>query len=147
MLIPRRKTPALTLPLVGGGEFDLDRQEAERGTLLVVHRGAHCPICAGYLRELDRLTPEFEAKGVRTLALSTDTRERAEEMTQRLELKVLRMAYGLKLQTARDWGLYISTGRGKTSIGIEEPALFAEPGVFLVWADRTLYFASIQTMP
>jgi hypothetical protein len=43
--------------------------------------------------------------------------------------------------------LYISTGRGKTSIGIEEPALFNEPGLFLVRPDGTLYSASIQTMP
>ena len=31
------------------------------------------------------------------------------------------------LGSAREWGLYISTSRGTTSIGIEEPALFAEP--------------------
>ncbi|MFN7087813.1 MAG: AhpC/TSA family protein, partial [Burkholderiales bacterium] len=39
------------------------------------------------------------------------------------------------------------TGRGKTSMGIEEPALFSEPGVFLVRPDRTLYWAAVQTMP
>ncbi len=48
---------------------------------------------------------------------------------------------------ARAWGLYISTGRGKTSIGIEEPALFSEPGLFLVRPDGTLYAASVNTMP
>ena len=36
------------------------------------------------------------------------------------------------LSKAKEWGLYISTSRGMTSIGIEEPALFSEPGVFLV---------------
>jgi hypothetical protein len=34
-----------------------------------------------------------------------------------------------------------------TSTGVEEPALFSEPGLFLVRADGTLYFASVQTMP
>ena len=34
-----------------------------------------------------------------------------------------------------------------TSAGVEEPALFSEPGLFLVLPDRTLYFASVQTMP
>ena len=56
-------------------------------------------------------------------------------------------AHSLPLATARDWGLFISTGRGKTSIGIEEPALFSEPGLFLVSPDRSLYFSSVQTMP
>jgi nitric oxide reductase subunit B len=35
----------------------------------------------------------------------------------------------------------------KTSIGIEEPALFSEPGVFLVRPDGTLYYGAVQTMP
>jgi hypothetical protein len=47
----------------------------------------------------------------------------------------------------RTWGLYISSSRGKTSAGVEEPALFTEPGLFLVRSDGTLYFASVQTMP
>jgi len=37
--------------------------------------------------------------------------------------------------------------RGKTSIGIEEPPLFNEPGVFLVKPDGTLYYGAVQTMP
>jgi hypothetical protein len=41
----------------------------------------------------------------------------------------------------------VSTGRGKTSAGVEEPALFSEPGLFLVRPDGTLYFATVQTMP
>ena len=44
-------------------------------------------------------------------------------------------------------GTLNSLGFDSTSIGIEEPALFSEPGVFLVRADGTLYFASVQTMP
>ena len=34
-----------------------------------------------------------------------------------------------------------------TSTGIEEPALFAEPGVFIVRPDGTLYDGAVQTMP
>ncbi len=30
---------------------------------------------------------------------------------------------------------------------MEEPALFSEPGVFLVRADGTLYYGAVQTMP
>jgi hypothetical protein len=44
-------------------------------------------------------------------------------------------------------GLYVSSGKGKTSVGVEEPEYFVEPGLFLIRSDRTLYFATIQTMP
>ena len=56
-------------------------------------------------------------------------------------------AVGVPLAVARQWGLYISASRGKTSIGIEEPALFAEPGVFIVRPEGTLYYGAVQTMP
>ena len=57
------------------------------------------------------------------------------------------MGYGLKLDVARQWGLYISTSRGLTSIGIEEPALFFEPAIYIVRPDTTLYYSAVQTMP
>ena len=61
--------------------------------------------------------------------------------------ETLRIAYDLPLAKAREWGLYISTSRGTTSIGIEEPALFAEPGLFMVTPEQNLYYGSVQTMP
>lgn len=57
------------------------------------------------------------------------------------------MGYGLKLDVAQQWGLYISTSRGLTSIGIEEPTLFSEPAVYIVRPDSTLYYGAVQTMP
>ncbi|MEM8631726.1 MAG: peroxiredoxin-like family protein [Pseudomonadota bacterium] len=147
MLMPRQKTPDLTLPLLGGGTFDISNDGAERGTVVCFYRGLHCPICATYLAELEKLTPEFEKRGVKTVAISTDGDERTQAMADKIAAKNLRFAYDLTLEKAREWGLYISTSRGKTSIGIEEPALFSEPGLFLVNADQTLYYMSVQTMP
>ena len=68
-------------------------------------------------------------------------------MAEKIKASHLRFAYGLNLGNARAWGLYISASRGKTSIGIEEPALFSEPGVFMVRPDGTLYYGNVQTMP
>jgi len=147
MLMPRQKTPDLNLPLIGGGRFDLASEASERGTVVCFYRGLHCPICATYLKELERLTPEFASRGVNTLAVSTDGQDRAQAMADKIGASSLRFAYDLPLAQARDWGLYISTSRGTTSIGIEEPALFAEPGLFLINPDQTLYYMSIQTMP
>jgi peroxiredoxin len=148
MLMPRKPTPPLSLPLVGGGRFDLDADPgAERGTLLVVYRGLHCPLCVPYLQDLDAIAPGLAARGVTALALSTDDGERAAAMRDKAGAKAVRFAHSLPLAEARAWGLYLSTGRGRTSAGVEEPALFAEPGLFLVGPRRALYFVSVQNMP
>ncbi|MEM9197541.1 MAG: peroxiredoxin-like family protein [Pseudomonadota bacterium] len=147
MLTPRQKTSNLTLPLTAGGEFDLASDGGSRGTLVVFYRGLHCPICVPYLQELGKLTPEFEARGVNTIAISSDTAERAAEMEAKVKEPALRFAHSLTLPAARDWGLFVSAGIGKTSIGLEEPALFSEPGLFLVHPDLSLYFSAVQTMP
>ncbi|WP_422377008.1 peroxiredoxin-like family protein [Roseibium sp.] len=147
MLVPRQSVPALTVETLENGTFDLSGDGADFATLVVFYRGLHCPICATYLKELGRLTEDFAAKGVKTIAISSDDQDRAQKMSDKVAQPGLRFGYGLPLTVARAWGLFISTSRGTTSIGIEEPALFSEPGVFLVKPDGTLYFASVQTMP
>lgn len=148
MPMPRQTVSDLSLPLVGGGTFTLSKEGAARGTILCFYRGLHCPVCATYLKELERLTPDFAKRGVTTVAISSDREDRAAAMAEKIGASALRVAYDLPLATARnDWGLYISTSRGKTSIGIEEPALFSEPGLFLINPDQTLYYQSTQTMP
>ena len=142
MLIPTKPVPALELPLVGGGTFDLASPGTERGTILTFYRGLHCPICATYLKDLERLTPEFQSRGFGTLAISCDTAEKAEAMAGKVGVDALRVAHSLPLAEARDWGLYISSARNDA-----EPAHFSEPGTFVVNADGTLYFASVQSMP
>jgi hypothetical protein len=78
---------------------------------------------------------------------SSDDADRAQAMADKIKASHLKIGYGLSLKSAREWGLYISASKGKTSIGIEEPALFSEPGVFIVRPDGTLYYGSTQTMP
>ena len=62
-------------------------------------------------------------------------------------MKNINLGYGVSAEQAQAWGLHRSAGRGKTSIGIEEPAEFSEPGLFLVRPDNTLYWAQVSTMP
>ena len=147
MLIPRQKTPNLEVETLAHGKFDLQTETPENFSLIVFYRGLHCPICANYLKELVKLVPEFEEKGVSIIAISSDEKDRAQEMSTKISSSNLRIGHGLSLANAREWGLSISTSRGKTSLGIEEPDLFNEPGVFLVRPDQTLYYASVQTMP
>ena len=147
MLMPRQKVPDLSVPLVGGGTFDLSAEETVRGTVVCFYRGLHCPLCATYLTEFEKLVDDFAERGVGSVAISSDGEERALGMKDKIGATRLRFGYDLGLAKAREWGLYISTSRGKTSIGIEEPALFAEPGLFLINPDQTLYYMSVQTMP
>jgi len=147
MLIPRQPVPPLAAETVAHGRFDLAAETPDHFSLVVFYRGLHCPICAKYLIELERLVPEYEKRGVSVVALSSDTAERGRAMADKIKAANLRVGYGVDLATARAWGLYVSESRGKTSIGIEEPARFAEPGVFLVRPDGTLYYGAVQTMP
>ena len=146
-LLPRYPVPALNVPLVGGGRFVLGASPGEKFDLVVFYRGLHCPVCTKYLLELERLAPEFVARGVQVVAVSSDLESRGREMAEKVKASVVKFGYGLSLRSARQWGLYISTSRGKTSIGIEEPTLFSEPGVFLIRPDGTLYYGAVQTMP
>ena len=147
MLIPHQKTPNLQLPTLDHGDFDLSTENFERGTVICFYRGLHCPICAPYLNEFQKRVADFAERGVGSIAISSDGKDRARMMAEKIGADTLRFGYDLSLTTARDWGLYISTSRGKTSIGIEEPALFSEPGLFMVTPEQSLYYGSVQTMP
>ncbi|MEO1103919.1 MAG: AhpC/TSA family protein, partial [Pseudomonadota bacterium] len=96
---------------------------------------------------LEKLLPKFAEKGIEVVALSTDTAERAEKAKADWNLPNLQIGHSVPLQKAREWGLYVSSGIGTTSIGVEEPAHFAEPAIYFVRTDGTLYFGSSQTMP
>tara|TARA_A100001391_G_scaffold191513_1_gene164913 strand:+ start:4306 stop:4947 length:642 start_codon:yes stop_codon:yes gene_type:complete len=146
-LMPRQKVPALSVPLVGGGTWSLADQTPENFTMVVFYRGLHCPICGKYLKDLDDKLADFAKRGVNVIVLSSDTQDRAETAREKWALENLDLGYGLSLEQAREWGLYISSSNGVTSSGFEEPALFSEPGLFLVRPDGTLYFGTVQTMP
>ncbi len=141
-LMPRQPVPDLSVSVVGDDQWTLTEQRPDQFTMVVFYRGLHCPVCAKYLRELEDLLPEFTARGVQSIALSTDTQERAEQAKANWQLDGLTVGYGLDLHVARQWGLYLSASRGAA-----EPAIFNEPGVFLIRPDHTLYYGSTQTMP
>lgn len=149
MLVPRTKVPDLKLDTVAHGSFDLASacSSSAQGVVLCFYRGLHCPLCANYLTELERLVDDFAGKGVTCVAVSSDDKDRAQQMAEKVKADKLAVAYGLELGHARDWGLYISKSIGTTSIGIEEPELFSEPGLFMVSPEQSLYYGSVQTMP
>jgi len=141
-LIPNQPVPELDLPLVSGKRFRLSEEKPAAFTLVVFYRGLHCPICKGYLTELQRHQEDLTTLGVTSIAISSDTAEKAERSTTDWGLDRLDLAYGIPVSDGREWGLYVSK-----AISDKEPAEFLEPGLFLIRPDRTLYAASVQTMP
>jgi len=142
MLIPNKVVPPLSLPLVDGPTFDLHASAPRAMTMIAVYRGLHCPLCKTYLGDIEKNLDGFAELGVEAVAVTTDNNDRARQAKAEWELTRLPMAHSLAIETARSWGLYISS-----AIREAEPSLFAEPGLFLIRPDKTLYAASVQTMP
>ncbi|GJL81945.1 MAG: thioredoxin peroxidase [marine bacterium B5-7] len=138
---PRQQTPALQVDTFDG-RWNLHEIQPDNFSLIVVYRGLHCPVCKSSLRDLDRKHDEFSKRGVEVIAISGDTKERAQRSVDEWGIKQVTVGYGLTESTARSWGLYVSEG-----INEKEPARFFEPALFLVRQDGTLYAASIQSMP
>lgn len=145
--LPNQLVPDLSVPLVGGPRWRLCDQKPQHFTMLVFYRGLHCSECKAYLTEAEARLKEFRGRGVSVIALSSDSEERGIATEKTWSLEFLPLAYGVTPRQARSYGLYLSRGRGVTQLGLEEPALFVEPGLFLIRPDRTLFFASVQNMP
>lgn len=143
MIIPGQPVPALDLPLTIGAQYDLAKQHPKNFTLVMFYRGKHCPICRGYLKELAGKLGDFSERGINVVAASMDSKERAQIVHEKWDTGDVPLAYGMTEETARAWGLYISEKRPDS----DEPAIFSEPGLFLVRPDGSLYFGSVQNAP
>ncbi len=130
---PRESAPELSVELLSGGPFVLGDQKSERFTMVVFFRGLHCPVCQAQLRELDRRLGELAERGIGVIAVSAETRERTQQLHDEWKLERLPLAYGLSEEQMRAWGLFVSRG-----VNDGEPALFNEPGLFLIAADATV---------
>jgi peroxiredoxin len=141
-LVPGQSVPALTVPLVGGGEFTLNADAPENFTIVMFYRGLHCPICKGQLTDFRAKLHDFTGLGIDVVAVSMNTRVLAEQTARDWDISGLKLGYGLTKDQARTWGLFLSS-----SIRDGEPAVFSEPGMAIVRPDGTLYHWSVQTAP
>ncbi len=140
--VPTQPAPPLAVDLVGGGRFVLAESNPKNFTLVVFYRGLHCPICRGYLAQLDRALDELAGLGVEVVAVSGDDESRASQSVAEWGLEHLRVGYEHSLSSMREWGLFVSKG-----IKDPEPDYFGEPGVFLIKPDGTVFMVAINSMP
>lgn len=139
---PKHQALALEFPLLGGGTWNLKNQQPKSFTLIVFYRGLHCPICKKYLQQLQDLQSDFKERGVELIAVSMDSEKRARLSRKDWGLPELPIGFGLNLQTAKDWGLYMSK-----AVKDGEPKIFSEPGLFLVDNNREIYYSSMTSNP
>ncbi|MDP2087555.1 MAG: redoxin domain-containing protein [Gemmobacter sp.] len=140
-LMPATPAPALDVATANGG-WSLAAQTPTSFTVIAFYRGLHCPVCKGFLSELNRLVPDFAAAGAGVIAVSMDPADRAAKAVAEWGLDKLTVGYGLTEAQARDWNLYLTD-----SIKDAETPVFSEPGLFLVDAKGNLYLINIASMP
>ena len=111
-------------------------------SLLVFYRGVQCSFCKTQLQSLLAWLPAFAQRNVDVIAISADSRERAQQAKTEWGLASLDLGYDLDVEAARQLGLYVSSAKRDA-----EMETFCEPGLFLVSPDNTLFAAWIQTYP
>jgi peroxiredoxin len=144
-VMPRQVVPPLDVALSDGGRYSLSEDSPKHFSMVVFYRGLHCQQCKAYLGELEKLLPEFDKRGITSVAVSMDEHDRAAVAKSEWGLEKLRIGYGLSLQSARDWGLFLTEGRPRAK-GLSEPPFCCEPAVFLVGPDKTMWFSAVQNM-
>lgn len=143
------KAPALSVPLIDGETFSLLDRHPKNFTVLIFYRGAHCPLCVRYVKEIEENYQKALDAGFEIVLASMDTQEKATQFAKDIaesigapSLKVP-IGYGLTEEQARNWGLYISNNKE----GSNEPKVFSEPGLYVIRPDTTVVVAMVQSSP
>jgi len=143
MMRPGTKAPELSIKTTDSETWDLQKTNPDKLSLVVFYRGMHCPVCKDYLQDLNKLVDDYKAQGVSDIiAISGDTKEKAEEVKKMWELTNLNIGYDQNPKSMANWGLFISG-----SISDKEPKVFAEPGLFLIDKSKDLVYCATNSMP
>ena len=140
---PMPGTPAPDLTVTtAAGPWSLKDSSPKTYTVVVFYRGLHCPVCKGFLTELNSLVPDFKEAGAEVIAVSMDGADRAAQTAADWGLDRLTLGHGLTEDQARDWGLYLTE-----AINDRETPVFCEPGLFLIDTEGRFYLINVASMP
>lgn len=142
ILKPGQKFPEITLPKVGGGKLSLSADDTRSFLLVIIYRGLHCPKCKEQLTEVQASLDNLTDTGISVVAASMDGKERGEQTRSKWNIDQFDIGYDLSRGAAEQMGLFLSTAEFE-----QEPELFAEPAMFLVQPDNSLYAAWVQSSP
>ncbi|MEL6915705.1 MAG: redoxin domain-containing protein [Pseudomonadota bacterium] len=132
--------PLIDLPALGGGTVTLGGGGGWQ--LIFVYRGLHCPICKGYMAELETHLPAFKDLGLSVVLVSGDPVEKAASFVTETGV-TMPVGHDLTPDQMRTLGLYISEPRSPK----ETDRPFAEPGLFLVNPEGNLHMVDVSNAP
>ncbi len=132
--------PNLSWPLVSGDRLTPASMAGWR--MLIVYRGAHCPLCKRYLKSLEALQADYLDAGIAVAALSADPEERAVSEAQE-EGWTFPVGYGMSVEDMRTLDLYVSAPRSPE----ETDRDFAEPAVFVINPSGAIQIVDISNAP
>ena len=141
-IIPGKKVPYLQLDTIDSHTWSTDDHLNKKNSMVVFYRGLHCPVCSVFLKQIDNQLLDYKKANTEVIAVSMDSKDKALKAKSLWSIDNLSIAYGLKEENAREWGLYISK-----SIKEVESDIFCEPGLFIIREDATVYLANTSNMP
>ncbi len=142
-LLPGQIFPPTSVTGIDGQELNLHQADKPGNwRLIVVYRGAHCPVCTRYLGELNDVKASLEELGVDLVAVSADAQDVAAPHIESIAPD-FPVGYGLSVEQMQQLGLYISHPRSPQ----EAAGPFSEPGLFVINAEGALQVVDIANAP
>jgi len=133
-IVPGDALPQNMFETLNGQAWPQQSTPTQAFRMLVIYRGGQCSFCQKQLSELAQKLPQFTQRNVEVIAVSMDTKERAQQTVESLQLGDLRLGYNLTKVAANKLGLYLSAAKKDT-----EMPIFSEPAILLISPDNTLF--------
>lgn len=142
-LLPGNSFPSVSVTGIDVQELNLHQPDKPGNwKLVVVYRGAHCPLCTRYLGELNDIRQSLLDLGVELVAVSADAQSLATKHIADLNLG-FPVGYGLSVEQMQQLGLFVSHPRSTQ----EAAGPFSEPGLFVINAEGALQVVDISNAP
>ena len=110
--------------------------------MVIVYRGAHCPLCTKFLHELEEVKYLFLDIGIEIVAISADRFEQLERHKEDLKVNFT-LGYGLSLADMNQLGVYQSIPRNDH----ETDHVFSEPAMFVIDREKTIIAVDLSNNP
>ena len=135
--------PTIAVDGLQGGTDDIGKptDDAE-WKMVVVYRGAHCPLCTKYLNKLEAYKEPLRELGIDLEAVSGDSETQVQSHLERLDVS-FPLYYGLTIDQMQELGLYISYPRSEK----ETDHPFPEPGLFVINDEGTVQVVDLSNNP
>lgn len=134
-LQPGDEAPDLTLPTMDGSQFTLSDHWNRGATVLAFYRGDFCPVCNMYLHSLQERVSQFHQVGAQIVAISVDQPDLAQHTVERHQL-AFPVLSDPERRAVHAYDVVYNEREGH-----------AEPAIFVINSDGTIFYESIVSGP